>query len=242
MSRLVYLVVLPVFLVSCGAGGTGKGTAIMAVTDSSSPVTKPSTLTTTFSSTSTELNKLTMTATPIPSVESIGFLVGVASRGANNASPPEKATSATGPTSSAETPHADTWDSPEMTSVADNFTPSLVFEPAPQSRTIVLNVPKSEPRIVEITTHVTEPGSGVLSGPHIDGIEAHLEEPSGVGVVGAVHRIPTAIEEKLEGLSCDVPPLPSQSVLWNGNQTRDLALPIMVRSFNLFKKSRHLWS
>lgn len=96
----------------------------------------------------------------------------------------------------------------------DNFTPSMVFAPAP----------RTQPRIVEITTHVTEPGA--LIGPHIDGIEAHLEEP----LIG-LHRIPTAVEEKLEALSCDVPPLPSQSVLWNGNQTRDLKLPVMVGFF-----------
>lgn len=96
-------------------------------------------------------------------------------------------------------------------STEDNFTPSMVFAPAP----------RTQPRIVEIATHVTEPGA--LIGPHIDGIEAHLEEPT-IGL----HRIPTAVEEKLEALSCDVPPLPSQSVLWNGNQTRDLKLPVMV--------------
>ena len=44
----------------------------------------------------------------------------------------------------------------------------------------------------------------------------------------SVHRIPTRLEEKLESLSCDIPPLPSESRLWRGNETHELMLPITV--------------
>ncbi|XP_049771165.1 delta and Notch-like epidermal growth factor-related receptor, partial [Schistocerca cancellata] len=42
------------------------------------------------------------------------------------------------------------------------------------------------------------------------------------------HRIPSRLEEKLESLSCDIPPLPSESRLWRGNETHELLLPIIV--------------
>lgn len=82
---------------------------------------------------------------------------------------------------------------------------------------------KTEPKIMEITTKITDSvGENKFDvyGPRIDGIEARFEP--------ARHRIPTKLEEKLEALSCDVPPLPSESTLWNGNETRELSLPITV--------------
>jgi len=42
------------------------------------------------------------------------------------------------------------------------------------------------------------------------------------------HRIPSRLEEKLESLSCDIPPLPTESRLWRGNETHELMLPITV--------------
>lgn len=83
-------------------------------------------------------------------------------------------------------------------------------------------VNKTEPKIMEITTKITDSVSGKTDvyGPRIEGIEARFEP--------ARHRIPTKLEEKLEALSCDVPPLPSESTLWNGNETRELSLPITV--------------
>lgn len=85
---------------------------------------------------------------------------------------------------------------------------------------------KTEPKIMEITTKITdsngESEEDEVFGPRIDGIEAKLEP--------ARHGIPTKLEEKLEALSCDVPPLPSESTLWNGNETRELSLPITVSS------------
>jgi hypothetical protein len=42
------------------------------------------------------------------------------------------------------------------------------------------------------------------------------------------HRIPSRLEEKLEFLSCDIPPLPTESRLWRGNETHELMLPITV--------------
>lgn len=82
---------------------------------------------------------------------------------------------------------------------------------------------KTEPKIMEITTKITDSvGENKFDvyGPRIDGIEARFEPVR--------HRIPTKLEEKLEALSCDVPPLPSESTLWNGNETRELSLPITV--------------
>ncbi|KAK9758674.1 EGF-like domain [Popillia japonica] len=43
-----------------------------------------------------------------------------------------------------------------------------------------------------------------------------------------LHRIPTQLEEKLAALSCDLPLLPSESRLWNGNETHELLLPITI--------------
>lgn len=83
---------------------------------------------------------------------------------------------------------------------------------------------KTEPKIMEITTKITdsigEKQEGGIYGPRIDGIEARFEPVK--------HAIPAKLKEKLDALSCDVPPLPSESTLWNGNQTRDLSLPITV--------------
>ncbi|XP_069704556.1 delta and Notch-like epidermal growth factor-related receptor isoform X2 [Periplaneta americana] len=45
----------------------------------------------------------------------------------------------------------------------------------------------------------------------------------------SVHRIPSRLEEKLESLSCDIPPLPTESRLWRGNETHELMLPITVQ-------------
>lgn len=44
----------------------------------------------------------------------------------------------------------------------------------------------------------------------------------------SAHRIPSRLEEKLESLSCDIPPLPTESRLWRGNETHELMLPITV--------------
>lgn len=49
-----------------------------------------------------------------------------------------------------------------------------------------------------------------------------------------LHRIPTQLEEKLAALSCDLPLLPSESRLWNGNETHELLLPITVCYFVFF--------
>jgi hypothetical protein len=49
----------------------------------------------------------------------------------------------------------------------------------------------------------------------------HQPQPS-------VRRIPSRLEEKLESLSCDIPPLPTESRLWRGNETHELMLPITV--------------
>ncbi|XP_067010904.2 delta and Notch-like epidermal growth factor-related receptor [Anabrus simplex] len=57
-------------------------------------------------------------------------------------------------------------------------------------------------------------------------------EPPTVPVIPTLrplqHRIPTSLMEKLESLSCDIPPLPSESRLWRGNETHELMLPIIV--------------
>ncbi|XP_021942797.1 delta and Notch-like epidermal growth factor-related receptor isoform X2 [Zootermopsis nevadensis] len=50
----------------------------------------------------------------------------------------------------------------------------------------------------------------------------HQPQPS-------AHRIPSRLEEKLESLSCDIPPLPTESRLWRGNETHELMLPITVQ-------------
>ncbi|GJQ66984.1 hypothetical protein Trydic_g21917 [Trypoxylus dichotomus] len=42
------------------------------------------------------------------------------------------------------------------------------------------------------------------------------------------HRMPTQLEEKVESLSCNLPLLPTESRLWNGNETHELLLPITV--------------
>jgi len=41
-------------------------------------------------------------------------------------------------------------------------------------------------------------------------------------------RIPSRLEEKLQSLSCDIPPLPTESRLWRGNETHEVMLPITV--------------
>jgi hypothetical protein len=51
------------------------------------------------------------------------------------------------------------------------------------------------------------------------------------------HRIPSRLEEKLESLSCDIPPLPTESRLWRGNETHELMLPITVSKPKLYYPS-----
>ncbi|KAK6619704.1 hypothetical protein RUM43_012461 [Polyplax serrata] len=86
-------------------------------------------------------------------------------------------------------------------------------------------VNKTEPKIMEIMTKITDSAGEITDdtvyGPRIEGIEARFEPMK--------HVIPLKLKEKLDALSCEVSPLPSESTLWNGNETRDLSLPIKVR-------------
>lgn len=84
-------------------------------------------------------------------------------------------------------------------------------------------VNKTEPKIMEITTKITDSvvkQEDNVYGPRIEGIEARFDPVK--------HAIPAKLKQKLDALSCDVPPLPSESTLWSGNETRDLLLPISV--------------
>ncbi|EEB20487.1 hypothetical protein Phum_PHUM617340 [Pediculus humanus corporis] len=104
---------------------------------------------------------------------------------------------------------------------------STTNRPNEKSKDYINNGNKTEPKIMEIMTKITDStnekeqnGGGGVYGPRIDGIEARFEPVK--------HAIPEKLKEKLDALSCDVPPLPSESTLWNGNETRDLSLPITV--------------
>lgn len=49
--------------------------------------------------------------------------------------------------------------------------------------------------------------------------------------ISGLHHIPgTLLEERLELLGCDLPLLPTESRLWNGNETHELLLPTTVPS------------
>lgn len=60
-----------------------------------------------------------------------------------------------------------------------------------------------------------------------------VENRSTTGPV-IMHRYPPQLEEKIASLGCDVPLLPDDSRVWNGNETHELLLPITVCSLVLF--------
>jgi hypothetical protein len=74
-----------------------------------------------------------------------------------------------------------------------------------------------------ISTSTVEPSTSTVTIGNSIGTTTTTHQPQ-----PPAHRIPSRLEEKLESLSCDIPPLPTESRLWRGNETHELMLPITV--------------
>jgi hypothetical protein len=74
-----------------------------------------------------------------------------------------------------------------------------------------------------ISSITTEPYTSTMAMADIIATTTTKHQPQ-----PSAHRIPSRLEEKLESLSCDIPPLPTESRLWRGNETHELMLPITV--------------